>query len=207
MDCRTLGDWIQDGKDSDAQPIRHGDIIGVGSTTKFEAHVHPGNGYCSKCRHAWVADTATTGQQASSSASLSAPPIRANHYNYTPGESFVDRNREVKKSMQQLKKEIIPSEKRGTTATHVAAPQLYVDRAQIRREAVGSEPHIDYAAQEIYRPAPIQATDQTRIDSGNVGHQLLTKMGWKGSGLGKNEQGHAEPIALQKRSERAGLGL
>ncbi|KAI8521523.1 hypothetical protein Bbelb_012770 [Branchiostoma belcheri] len=38
------------------------------------------------------------------------------------------------------------------------------------------------------------ATMDTKISSANKGHQLLTKMGWSGAGLGATEQGIQEPI-------------
>jgi hypothetical protein len=34
-----------------------------------------------------------------------------------------------------------------------------------------------------------QATLDTQLPSSNVGFRLLQKMGWKGKGLGKDEQG------------------
>jgi len=41
----------------------------------------------------------------------------------------------------------------------------------------------------------------------NKGRQLMQKMGWKeGTGLGKAEQGRVEPINVEERGERRGLG-
>lgn len=45
------------------------------------------------------------------------------------------------------------------------------------------------------------------ISEDNKGHALMRKMGWKqGEGLGKGNQGRTEPLAIQLRSGRQGLG-
>uniref|UniRef100_A0A1J3IBB2 G patch domain-containing protein 8 n=1 Tax=Noccaea caerulescens TaxID=107243 RepID=A0A1J3IBB2_NOCCA len=51
-----------------------------------------------------------------------------------------------------------------------------------------------------------QASLETMISSSNVGFRLLQKMGWKGKGLGKQEQGITEPIKSGIRDRRLGLG-
>lgn len=42
--------------------------------------------------------------------------------------------------------------------------------------------------------------DATVLDSSNKGHQLLSKMGWKGKGLGAKEDGKVAPVGAQKAS-------
>ncbi|UMM31420.1 hypothetical protein L5515_012901 [Caenorhabditis briggsae] len=45
------------------------------------------------------------------------------------------------------------------------------------------------------------------LDSGNVGFKLLKSMGWsEGQGLGKEKQGHVEPVATEIKNNRQGLG-
>ncbi|XP_010551024.1 PREDICTED: G patch domain-containing protein 8 [Tarenaya hassleriana] len=51
-----------------------------------------------------------------------------------------------------------------------------------------------------------QASLDTKISSSNIGFQLLQKMGWKGKGLGKDEQGITEPIKSGMRDPKLGLG-
>lgn len=51
-----------------------------------------------------------------------------------------------------------------------------------------------------------QASLDTHITSSNVGFKLLQKMGWKGKGLGKHEQGIVEPIKSGIRDPRLGVG-
>uniref|UniRef100_A0A7C9DGZ8 G-patch domain-containing protein n=1 Tax=Opuntia streptacantha TaxID=393608 RepID=A0A7C9DGZ8_OPUST len=38
-----------------------------------------------------------------------------------------------------------------------------------------------------------QASEETELSSSNIGSRLLQKMGWKGKGLGKDEQGMCGP--------------
>lgn len=51
-----------------------------------------------------------------------------------------------------------------------------------------------------------QASLDTQLTSSNVGFRLLQKMGWKGKGLGKNEQGITEPIKSGIRDSKLGVG-
>ncbi|XP_042392786.1 G patch domain-containing protein 8-like isoform X2 [Zingiber officinale] len=51
-----------------------------------------------------------------------------------------------------------------------------------------------------------QASLDTQLTSSNVGFRLLQKMGWKGKGLGKNEQGITEPIKAGMRDPKLGVG-
>ncbi|KAF6167226.1 hypothetical protein GIB67_029864 [Kingdonia uniflora] len=52
----------------------------------------------------------------------------------------------------------------------------------------------------------VQASLDTQITSSNVGFRLLQKMGWKGKGLGKDEQGIVEPIKGGTGDSKLGLG-
>uniref|UniRef100_F6I4I1 G-patch domain-containing protein n=1 Tax=Vitis vinifera TaxID=29760 RepID=F6I4I1_VITVI len=51
-----------------------------------------------------------------------------------------------------------------------------------------------------------QASLDTQLTSSNIGFRLLQKMGWKGKGLGKDEQGIIEPIKSGIRDPRLGVG-
>ncbi|KAA8545315.1 hypothetical protein F0562_020099 [Nyssa sinensis] len=51
-----------------------------------------------------------------------------------------------------------------------------------------------------------QASLETQLTSSNVGFRLLQKMGWKGKGLGKDEQGIIEPIRSGIRDPKLGVG-
>ncbi|KNC32968.1 hypothetical protein FF38_07202 [Lucilia cuprina] len=48
---------------------------------------------------------------------------------------------------------------------------------------------------------------ETKIEQGNKGYELLVKMGYEnGKGLGRNAEGILEPLMLEKKSDRKGLG-
>lgn len=51
-----------------------------------------------------------------------------------------------------------------------------------------------------------QASLDTQLTSSNIGYRLLQKMGWKGKGLGKDEQGITEPIKAGIRDPKLGVG-
>ncbi|XP_020672365.1 G patch domain-containing protein 8 isoform X5 [Dendrobium catenatum] len=51
-----------------------------------------------------------------------------------------------------------------------------------------------------------QASLDTQLTSSNIGYRLLQKMGWKGKGLGKDEQGIVEPIKAGIRDPKLGVG-
>ncbi|XP_010918538.1 uncharacterized protein [Elaeis guineensis] len=51
-----------------------------------------------------------------------------------------------------------------------------------------------------------QASLDTQLTSSNIGFRLLQKMGWKGKGLGKDEQGIIEPIKTGIRDSKLGVG-
>ncbi|PSN34429.1 hypothetical protein C0J52_20394 [Blattella germanica] len=51
------------------------------------------------------------------------------------------------------------------------------------------------------------ASVDTPLDDNNIGNKLLKLMGWSGGGLGKDQQGIAEPVSVdQRKVSRAGLG-
>ncbi|KAI9393805.1 hypothetical protein POPTR_005G002700v4 [Populus trichocarpa] len=51
-----------------------------------------------------------------------------------------------------------------------------------------------------------QASLDTKLTASNIGFRLLQKMGWKGKGLGKDEQGIIEPIKSGIRDPKLGIG-
>ncbi len=60
--------------------------------------------------------------------------------------------------------------------------------------------HSNFSRDEVKK-----ATDN-KIDASNVGHKLLQMMGWTGGGLGRNQEGIAEPVAHKTVYRREGIG-
>ena len=75
----------------------------------------------------------------------------------------------------------------------------FQDRAKERRRLIGST----HGSEKT-----VSASVDTAIGTENKGFKMLTKMGYKGGhqGLGKHNQGRAEPVKVEQRTERAGLG-
>ena len=77
--------------------------------------------------------------------------------------------------------------------------ERYTDRAKQRRKLIGSTNE---------REKTESSSLDTSITSTNKGFKMLAKMGYKtGQGLGKQEQGIAEPIKPDLRPSGAGLGF
>lgn len=74
----------------------------------------------------------------------------------------------------------------------------YRDRAQARRENVGSSSQHDKTE---------QSSLDTSIPKNNMGFKMLAKMGWsEGQALGKEGEGISEPVPLIANLNRAGIG-
>ena len=74
----------------------------------------------------------------------------------------------------------------------------YTDRAEDRRKTVGS----DNPFEKTKTASTLQPIEKT-----NKGFKMLAKMGYQeGKGLGKTCQGITEPVNVQEKSDRGGLG-
>ena len=87
---------------------------------------------------------------------------------------------------------------RGTDGATVELAPGYSDRAAERRLKKGSDHH---------REKTETADVRQKLPQKNKGFKLLQQMGWKeGSGLGREGQGRVEPVLVEERGERRGLG-
>jgi hypothetical protein len=92
------------------------------------------------------------------------------------------------------------------------------DRKQFKKDRAYEESLIEDLAEDFRLPRNQRPTENvdldnveqasldTQITSSNIGFKLLQKMGWKGKGLGKDEQGIVEPIKSGIRDPRLGIG-
>ena len=53
--------------------------------------------------------------------------------------------------------------------------------------------------------APARLQD-TPLGASNIGFEMLRKMGWAGGGVGAQQQGRADPVCVDQRNSRLGLG-
>ncbi|KAH7962002.1 hypothetical protein HPB52_013956 [Rhipicephalus sanguineus] len=153
--------------------VQHMDRLQLGSV-QLEAHIHKGHNTCTRCEPGLM-DSPSGDQE-----SQSAPP---------PSSEAIRRaNVKKMKAKYGLK-----------GMEHIVPPKGYHDRAQQRREVVGSNfPH-----ERDSEPASVDKP----LQEDNVGFKLLQKMGWKeGAGLGKQQQGATAPIEVKSTNTRKGLG-
>ncbi|XP_023330858.1 angiogenic factor with G patch and FHA domains 1 [Eurytemora carolleeae] len=73
----------------------------------------------------------------------------------------------------------------------------FIDRAEERRLIHGVDP--------INAKTETASIDQA-IGGKNKGFKMLEKMGWEGGGLGRSKDGIQEPIQVQQRANKSGLG-
>ncbi|XP_041984807.1 angiogenic factor with G patch and FHA domains 1 isoform X2 [Aricia agestis] len=151
--------------------VIHGSVIQLGET-KLLCHIHPGTDTCGHCEPGLIQETEEKEKKAAYTRTCS---VQKQH----------------QLELARLKNKYAPQ-------PLAIEEKAYNDRAQARREQVGSS----HSAEKT------QAADiDTCIESENKGFKLLEKMGWsKGEGLGKDNQGETEPIPLISNEGKAGLG-
>ncbi|CAK9822240.1 Angiogenic factor with G patch and FHA domains 1 [Anthophora retusa] len=158
-------------QESEPFEISHGSIIQVG-VTKLLCHIHNGNETCGHCEPGLV--------QQSNNAE----------------ESKASKKEQHKQELRRLKHKFGVDKDNIVTASQVASG--YQDRAQSRRQCIGSLNH--HAKTQ-------QSSMETSIAKDNRGFKLLSKMGWsEGQSLGKEGTGPTEPVSLTNNPSKTGLG-
>ncbi len=156
--------------------IGHGTLIRIG-TTQMICHVHPGLETCLKCEPGVV---------------ISSQP-KLNSY-----ESSKDKELKRKSELKQIRKKYGIGSDHQAEASADISKNGYTDRAGDRRKTKGSD--------NPYEKTQAASTEES-ISKDNKGFKLLQKMGWQdGKGLGKDSKGRTEPVKVEERAERQGLG-
>ncbi|XKL59956.1 hypothetical protein PGB90_000972 [Kerria lacca] len=144
--------------------------------TTLLCHIHTGHETCSECEPGLI---------------ISDTDEKRNAYVL---EEHISKKR--KRQLKKLKQKFgLSSSGEGIQTATIE----YKDRAEIRRQTIGS--HSDSFKTEVASvTAPIKNT--------NKGFKMLSKMGWvEGESLGtKSEDAIKEPILVQQRAEKVGLG-
>lgn len=158
-------------QESDPHEIIHGSIVQVGCT-KLLCHIHNGYETCGYCEPGLV-------QQ-----------------NVSIEGSTTSKKDQHKSELRRLKHKFGVEKNNVAYASQVGTG--YQDRAQARRDYVGSSNH---------HVKTQQSSLNTSIAKDNKGFKLLSKMGWmEGQSLGKDGDGRTEPVPLISNHCKAGFG-
>ena len=146
----------------------------------MKCHVHPGKETCFECEPGVVYSS-------------------IEQYVTNKHEFMSKSKRERLRKKEQKRIKIKYGIQKATNVDDTRNSSKYKDRAEGRRKEVGSDNPFE---------ATQSASLDVALDDNNKGFKMLSKMGWKkGEGLGaENNQGMVEPIKIETRVERTGLG-
>ncbi|XP_075870362.1 angiogenic factor with G patch and FHA domains 1 isoform X5 [Nelusetta ayraudi] len=162
--------------------LMHGDEVKMGETV-LSFHIHSGTDTCDGCEPGQV--MAHLSKHRREEKTGSAP-------------SKEDKEALRQKELKQMKAKYgLQSNEYEDGKT--LKNSKYKDRAESRRQAVGSE--------GVFQRDDAPASVHQEISEVNKGRKMLEKMGWKkGEGLGKEGTGMKDPIQLKIRKSQSGLG-
>ncbi|XP_008293004.1 angiogenic factor with G patch and FHA domains 1 isoform X2 [Stegastes partitus] len=162
--------------------LMHGDEVKMGETV-LSFHIHSGTDTCDGCEPGQV-----------------MAHLSKHRREETTGPALTKEDKELlrQKELKQMKAKygLQTGEYEETKA--LKNPK-YKDRAESRRQTVGSE--------GVFQRDDAPASVHEEISEVNKGRKMLEKMGWKkGEGLGKEGKGMKAPIELKIRKSQSGLG-
>ncbi|KAK7916023.1 hypothetical protein WMY93_011784 [Mugilogobius chulae] len=180
---------LQPKQKSPPHPLTHGDEVKMGDTV-LSFHIHAGTDTCDGCEPGQIM------------AHLAKYP----HHNTSAAQDTggavggaAGRHDKEALRLQQLKNIKAKYGIQSNEESKVPRNSRYKDRAETRRQTVGSE--------GVFRRDDAPASVHQEIGEGNKGRKMLEKMGWKkGEGLGKEGSGITDPIELKIRKSGSGLG-
>ncbi|XP_072238681.1 angiogenic factor with G patch and FHA domains 1 isoform X2 [Leuresthes tenuis] len=167
---------------SEPHALMHGDEVKMGETV-LSFHIHSGTDTCDGCEPGQVMAHISKYRREESTG---------------PGLTKEDKESLRQKELKQMKAKygLQSNEYEEAKATKNTK---YKDRAESRRQTVGSE--------GVYQRDDAPASVHEEISEVNKGRKMLEKMGWKkGEGLGKEGTGMKNPIELKIRKSQSGLG-
>lgn len=162
--------------------LMHGDEVKMGDTV-LSFHIHPGTDTCDGCEPGQVMAHLSKYKREEKTG---------------PALTKEDKEALRQKELKQMKAKygLQSSEYEEAKALK---NRKYMDRAESRRQTVGSE--------GVFKRDDAPASVHEEISEVNKGRKMLEKMGWKkGEGLGKEGTGMKAPIELKIRKSQSGLG-
>ncbi|XP_038553377.1 angiogenic factor with G patch and FHA domains 1 isoform X2 [Micropterus salmoides] len=166
----------------DPHALMHGDEVKMGETV-LSFHIHSGTDTCDGCEPGQV---------------LAHLSKYKREENTGPALTKEDKEALRQKELKQMKAKYGLQSTEYEEAKALRNPK-YTDRAECRRQTVGSE--------GVFQRDDAPASVHKEISEVNKGRKMLEKMGWKrGEGLGKEGTGMKAPIELKIRKSQSGLG-
>ncbi|XP_061689388.1 angiogenic factor with G patch and FHA domains 1 isoform X2 [Syngnathoides biaculeatus] len=163
-------------------PLTHGDEVKMGDTV-LSFHIHAGTDTCDGCEPGQV-----------------MAHLSKHKREDTPGPTATKEDKEAQrqKELKSMKAKYGLQSNEFEEGKALRNPK-YKDRAESRRQTVGSE--------GLFQQDDAPASVHVEISEVNKGRKMLEKMGWKkGEGLGKEGTGMKDPIQLKIRKAQSGLG-
>ncbi|XP_035517519.1 angiogenic factor with G patch and FHA domains 1 isoform X2 [Morone saxatilis] len=162
--------------------LMHGDEVKMGETV-LSFHIHSGTDTCDGCEPGQVMAHLSKHRREENT----GPPLTKE-----------DKEALRQKELKQMKAKYGLQSSEYEEAKALRNPR-YKDRAESRRQTVGSE--------GVFQRDDAPASVHQEISEVNKGRKMLEKMGWKkGEGLGKEGTGMKDPIELKIRKSQSGLG-
>ncbi|XP_031658647.1 angiogenic factor with G patch and FHA domains 1 isoform X4 [Oncorhynchus kisutch] len=175
---------LQPNAKCDPCPLTHGDEVKMGETV-LSFHIHAGTDTCDGCEPGQVMAHLSKHQR--------NQPLQTG-----PAPTKEDKELLRQKELKQMKVKYGLKSAEYEEDKALRNPR-YVDRAESRRQTVGSE--------GVFQRDDAPASVHVEISEVNKGRKMLEKMGWKkGEGLGKDGAGMKDPIQLKIRKSQSGFG-
>ncbi|XP_071351108.1 angiogenic factor with G patch and FHA domains 1 isoform X1 [Trachinotus anak] len=162
--------------------LMHGDEVKMAETV-LSFHIHSGTDTCDGCEPGQV-----------------MAHLSKHRREEKTGLALTKEDKEAlrQKELKQMKAKYGLQSSEYEEAKALKNPR-YKDRAESRRQTVGSE--------GVFQRDDAPASVHEEISEVNKGRKMLEKMGWKkGEGLGKEGTGMKAPIELKIRKSQSGLG-